>query len=116
MSSSVQRSEVDVCWMRVLDHCSSVRRSAHRRVHFVASDEVAWRAQTSAIVVFEQAEGRANVLSAAAAGATVDYEVPEPDRPYGVKAWLLEHQAQFPGNKVLGAQLDEWVRSVSSLD
>ena len=36
--------------------------------------------------------------------------MPEPDGPYGVKAWMLEHQAQFPGNEVLGAQLDEWVR------
>ncbi len=67
------------------------------------------RAQISALVVFEQAKGCADALAAAAAGATVDYDVPEPDGPYGVKAWLLEHQAQFSGNEVLGAQLDEWV-------
>ena len=40
----------------------------------------------------------------------MDFEVPEPDGPYGLKAWVLEHQAQFPGNEVLAAQLDEWVR------
>ena len=67
------------------------------------------RAQISALVVFEQAKGCADALAAANAGATVDYDVPEPEGPYGVKAWLLEHQAQFPGNEILGAQLDEWV-------
>lgn len=94
---SVKVCASNLCAVR----CRAVRCELESSLH---------TAQISALVVFEQAKGCADALAAAAAGATVDYNVPEPEGPYGLKAWLLEHQAQFPGNEVLGAQLDEWVR------
>ncbi|KAK9831949.1 hypothetical protein WJX81_001994 [Elliptochloris bilobata] len=67
--------------------------------------------QTSAIVVFAKVAARDKALKAAAKGRSLELELPLPDKPYGLKAWVEAHKALFPGNAVLRQQLDEWTEA-----
>ena len=43
-----------------------------------------------------------SLLRRAASGAApLAVDLPPPDAPFGLKAWVEEHKAQFPGNEVL---------------
>lgn len=50
-------------------------------------------------------------LSAAASRDIVEWSLPHSEEPTGVKAWVQEHKALRPGNKVLQKQLDDWVEN-----
>uniref|UniRef100_A0A7R9VQG7 Ribosomal RNA-processing protein 7 C-terminal domain-containing protein n=1 Tax=Chlamydomonas euryale TaxID=1486919 RepID=A0A7R9VQG7_9CHLO len=65
--------------------------------------------QSSGMVLFSESQSVQAALQAAQANALVEWPLPEPEGPSGVKAWVHEHKALRPGNKVLQARLDEWV-------
>jgi hypothetical protein len=61
--------------------------------------------QRSAAVVFESAEDVSHALLHASSGQVVDFLLPVPEGPVGLKAWLAQHKAQRPGNTVLQQQV-----------
>eukprot|EP00877_Chromochloris_zofingiensis_P015093 jgi/Chrzof1/9838/Cz04g17280.t1 len=65
--------------------------------------------QTSGVVVFATSEGAAAALQLAGAGQIIEYELPLPAGPVGLKAWVQAHKAQLPGTAQLQKQLDDWM-------
>lgn len=65
----------------------------------------------SGMVLFDSADSVKAALAAAESGAVIECPLPEGEAPAGLKAWVHEHKAQRPGNKVLQKQLDDWVES-----
>jgi hypothetical protein len=63
--------------------------------------------QRSAAVVFESKDDVSQAISHASSGQVVDFPLPAPEGPVGLKAWVAQHKAQRPGN----AQLQQQVRS-----
>jgi hypothetical protein len=61
--------------------------------------------QRSGVVVFSDEDGAQAALEHAGAGEIVEYELPPPEGPFGLKAWVAEHKAQRPGNAVLQKQV-----------
>ncbi|KAK9811435.1 hypothetical protein WJX72_003897 [[Myrmecia] bisecta] len=76
---------------------------------FGAVDRVALHSsKMSALVLFKSDAGRDKALQAAKDARVLDFEMREPDKPYGLKGWVEQHKAMFPGNAVLQKQLDDW--------
>lgn len=61
--------------------------------------------QTSGVVVFATSEGAAAALQLAGAGQIIEYELPLPAGPVGLKAWVQAHKAQLPGTAQLQKQV-----------
>jgi hypothetical protein len=61
-------------------------------------------------VVYESKEDVSQALSHASSGQVVDFPLPAPEGPVGLKAWVAQHKAQRPGN----AELQKQVRGGSS--
>lgn len=61
--------------------------------------------QRSAAVVYESSEDVAKALRHASSGQVVDFPLPVPEGPVGLKAWVAQHKAQRPGNAVLHKQV-----------
>eukprot|EP00884_Botryococcus_braunii_P005946 jgi/Botrbrau1/15352/Bobra.0289s0007.1 len=64
--------------------------------------------QTTALVVFAEASGCQKALITAKEGHVMQLTLPPPDRPCGLRGWVEEHKAVFPGNEVLKEKLDAW--------
>lgn len=60
---------------------------------------------TSAIVSFADAAALEAVMALAARGGALAADVPPPDGPFGLKAWVEDHKRQFPGNDVLQSKV-----------
>ncbi|KAF6266678.1 ribosomal RNA-processing protein 7-domain-containing protein [Scenedesmus sp. NREL 46B-D3] len=65
----------------------------------------------SAAVVYESSEGVSQALSHASSGQVVDFPLPVPEGPVGLKAWVAQHKARRPGNAELQKQLDDWMEA-----
>jgi hypothetical protein len=61
--------------------------------------------QRSAAVVYESADDVSQALSHASSGQVVDFPLPVPEGPVGLKAWVAQHKAQRPGNAELQKQV-----------
>lgn len=61
--------------------------------------------QRSGVVVFHEAAGAAAALAAAGTGQVIEYELPVPEGPRGLKAWVQQHKAQRPGTAALQKQV-----------
>lgn len=51
------------------------------------------------------------LLALAKGGTPLDVSLPPPDAPFGLKAWVEDHKAAFPGNEVLQKKVgkeEEW--------
>ncbi len=57
------------------------------------------------MVIFASQEGQQTALAHAGTGQIVEYELPVPEGPVGLKAWVQAHKAQRPGNAVLQQQV-----------
>lgn len=62
-------------------------------------------AQRSGVVVFADGTGAATALQHAGSGEIVEYELPTPEGPIGLKAWVAAHKAARPGNAALQQQV-----------
>ncbi|WIA09053.1 hypothetical protein OEZ85_008467 [Tetradesmus obliquus] len=65
----------------------------------------------SAAVVYESKEDVSQALQHASSGQVVDFPLPAPEGPVGLKAWVAAHRAQRPGNAELQKQLDGWMEA-----
>lgn len=61
--------------------------------------------QRSAAVVYDSAEGVSAAMKQAGSGQLVQYELPQPEGPVGLKAWVAAHKAARPGNVELQKQV-----------
>jgi Ribosomal RNA-processing protein 7 (RRP7) C-terminal domain len=80
--------------------------------HHDAMQVVAHPKQTSAIVQFVDRSGRDAALAAGRECAVIEFplDVDDAAGPWGgLRKWVEEHKAQYPGNAVLQKQLDEWM-------
>lgn len=66
--------------------------------------------QRSAAVVYETPDGVSAALKQGSSGQLVQYELPVPEGPVGLKAWVAQHKAARPGN----AELQQQVRGKKS--
>ncbi|KAK9852561.1 hypothetical protein WJX84_007170 [Apatococcus fuscideae] len=62
--------------------------------------------KTTALIVFGSSEGLQAAYDAANDRRVLEIELEEPTAPFGLKGWVKEHQAKFPGNDILKKQLD----------
>ena len=61
--------------------------------------------QRSAAVVYDSAEGVSAAMRQGSSGQLVQYELPLPEGPLGLKAWVAAHKAARPGNEELQKQV-----------
>jgi hypothetical protein len=50
-------------------------------------------------------------LKHAGTGEIVEFELPQPEGPVGLKAWVAAHKAARPGNEALQKQVSRWQAS-----
>ena len=65
--------------------------------------------RVSAVVLYSSKQGRDGVLKAATKGKTIRLDVQPPVGAHGLKAWVVAHKAEKPGNNELQQQLDDWM-------
>jgi hypothetical protein len=61
--------------------------------------------QRSAAVVYDSAEGVSAAMKQGSSGQLVQFELPLPEGPVGLKAWVAAHKAARPGNEELQKQV-----------
>jgi hypothetical protein len=61
--------------------------------------------QRSAAVVFESPEGVTAAMKQGGSRQLVQYELPPPEGPLGLKSWVAQHKAARPGNLELQKQV-----------
>ncbi|KAK9839981.1 hypothetical protein WJX74_001431 [Apatococcus lobatus] len=65
--------------------------------------------KTTALVVFGSPDSLQAAYAAASDRRILEVQLEEPTAPFGLKGWVKDHQAKFPGNDVLKKQLDGWM-------
>jgi hypothetical protein len=61
--------------------------------------------QRSAAVVFDAVDGVSAAMKQGGSGQVVQYELPPPEGPVGLKAWVADHKTARPGNEALQQQV-----------
>lgn len=63
------------------------------------------RTQRSAAVVYDSVEAVSKAMKHGSTGELVQLELPLPEGPIGLKAWVAAHKAARPGNEQLQKQV-----------
>jgi hypothetical protein len=61
--------------------------------------------QRAAAVVFDAVDGVSAAMKQGGSGQVVQYELPPPEGPVGLKAWVADHKTARPGNEALQQQV-----------